>query len=99
MNEIRIEEPMLAGDIQMFAQILNRFAVSCNQMTQKGDELHSAWTGPSKEAFLRQYQMDCNMLKEIQRLLGEMREAMENSLKEYERCGRDIEAVANGIPI
>lgn len=99
MNEIKIEEALLAGDIQTFEQILSQFAASYNQMMTKGDELHSVWTGPSKEAFLRQYQIDCDLLKEIQSLLVDMKAAMEYALKEYERCGRDMETVANGIPI
>lgn len=99
MNEIRIEESMLSNDIRAFEEAISRFTQNHYQMVQKADELHAVWTGASKEAFVAQYQADCELLNELRNLLIEMQEAMKYALTEYERCDQDIEAVAIGIRI
>lgn len=99
MNEIQVYESLLSEDIRKFEDTLNRFSSSCKYMRTKGDELHAVWTGASKESFIRQYQADCTLLKELQDILTEMKEAMGYALSEYERCQRDMESVAKGIPI
>lgn len=99
MNEIQIEESILSEDIKAFEEAVSRFTLKHHQLTQKANELHSVWTGAAKEAFISQYQADCELLNELRNLLIDMQEAMVYALKEYTRCGQDTKAVADGIQI
>lgn len=96
---IKTDAVRLQNSRDLFEAYLQEFQAGKQQMIARMDELNMTWRGPAKEAFLQQFQTDCELLTEVYEKLREMSEAMQFAASEYRSCDSRIDSIVTGIRI
>lgn len=99
MDFIKVEPSCLSGDAENFESIIKQFFNSQEQMINVVQALNAVWSGSAKEAFMTQFQNDCDVLDEVKGILVEMHAAMHYAWEEYQRCNSDVSATVSAIRI
>ena len=96
---IKTDESKLQRDQELFEVYLQEFQKSWQQMVERMNELNTTWTGPAKNIFSQQFEIDNALLKEAYEKLKEMSEAMKAAAKEYEGCDSKVASIIASILI
>ena len=99
MNEIRIEESRLAGDIGQFEECMQRFSNSQTAMQNSINELNKTWSGAAHDAFVQSFQNDMTLMNEVWNILADMLEAMRYAKASYQQCDAEVNAVVSAISV
>ena len=89
----------LARDQEQFQEIIQEFFSAQKAMVAQMEELNLMWKGPSKDAFMKQFQSDCLSMDALKKELEAIKEAMAYAKVEYRKCDSNISSLVSSLKI
>lgn len=97
MGIIRTDDQHLAGNYDQFGEIIQEFFRAQKAMITQMEELSLMWKGPSKDAFMKQFQNDCLYLDDLKKELEAIKDAMAYAKAEYRNCDGNVRSLVDGL--
>lgn len=99
MEQIAVNTDTLTNDINSMKSSLDTVKKKAERMQTSIQELSSMWEGPAHNAFLTQFNTDCNSLIELYSLITDLIGCMEYADKEYVNCENSVRSLIDSIRI
>lgn len=99
MSVIRTDDSMIDRDQEQFQEIIQEFFSAQKAMIAQMEELNLMWKGPSKDAFMKQFQSDCLSMDDLKKKLEAIKEAMAYAKVEYRNCDSNISSLVSSLKI
>lgn len=99
IQEIAVNTDTLQSDIKNMQISLDKVKRKTESMFQEIKILSGMWEGPAHDAFMRQFTVDYQKMKELQNVIGKLIDCMQYADKEYIACENEIYSIINTIRI
>lgn len=97
MSMICTDDSMMERDQEQFQEIIQEFFRAQKAMITQMEELSLMWKGPSKDAFMKQFQNDCLYLDDLKKELEAIKDAMDYAKVEYRNCDGNVRSLVDSL--